>query len=75
MPYFTVAFMTIWFLFIGIGVAAIWPPRSLDPGTIISLALPIFGVALVALGRWFARRELPTLISFLEDTIEAERST
>jgi hypothetical protein len=74
MPYFAVAFMTVWFLFIGVGVAAIWPPRSLEPGTIISIALPIFGVALVAVGRWFARQELPTLIAFLEDTIEAERA-
>ena len=75
MAYFTVAFMTVWFSFIGIGVAAMWPPRSLDPGTIISMALPIFGVALVAFGRWFARQELPTLTAFLEETIEAERAS
>ena len=39
----------------------------------IGLGLPVFGVVLIATGRYFARNESETLIAFLEKTLDAQR--
>jgi uncharacterized membrane protein (DUF485 family) len=73
-----IAFMTIWFAFTLFGAAmslvamniALNNGKSIT-GIIFGLALPLFGVVLVATGRYFARSELATLKEFLEKTIDA----
>jgi hypothetical protein len=75
MPIFSIAFMTVWFSLIGSYFVAALPHLSWrDPGDVVAIALPAFGVALVAIGRWIARDELAKLVAFLEDKIDAERA-
>lgn len=71
-----IAFMTIWFSFLGLmQLAIISSPLRPGEQLIWSLApfalMVAFGTSLIAVGRWLARNELRGLVAFLEETIDA----
>jgi hypothetical protein len=75
---FVIAFMIFWFAVVSVGTTAVLQELAegeVSPfGLLIGLGLPVFGVVLVAVGRYFARTESETLIAFLEETLDAQRA-
>jgi hypothetical protein len=74
---FVIAFMIFWFAVVSVGTLAVLQELAeghASPGALfIGLALPLFGIILVVVGRYFARKESETLTEFLEDTLDAQR--
>lgn len=68
------AFMAVWFSFVALFTTVSVGAAIDGQGTLFNLipfGMLFFGIALVAAGRRFAHDELPALIAFLEETIEA----
>jgi hypothetical protein len=75
-------FMTVWLSVVAlaatIGVAGAIGAEAGDPAQALLLFVPLgmlgFGIALVGMGRWFARDERARLIAFLERTVDGKRA-
>jgi hypothetical protein len=72
-------FMVLWLVAVGAGAfaglsAAVQPTDATEAGLLflVPLAMFVFGIALVAVGRWFARNERQRLIAFLEHAVEGK---
>jgi hypothetical protein len=79
---FAAVFMTVWLSVVAlaatIGVAGAIGAEAGDPAQALLLFVPLgmlgFGIALVGMGRWFARDERARLIAFLERTVDGKRA-
>jgi hypothetical protein len=71
MPGVVVAFLFVWFgSFVLTGLALAF--SDVPAAALGSLGFIAFGIALVAVGRWFARDEAAFLTAFLVETLELE---
>jgi len=79
---FAAVFMTVWLSLVGLAaVGSIWSAIGAAPGEpvqamflLVPLGMFVFGIALVSIGRWFAREERARLITFLERTVDGKRA-
>jgi hypothetical protein len=72
LSWIVIVFMGVWFSLVGMAVIA--TGFSSNPGMLYFPAgMLVFGVALVAAGRWFAREEAAFLTAFLIETLDLEK--
>ncbi len=75
-------FMLLWLSIVAVGAATFVASLMQSPGdfgagdgviaSLMPIAMLVFGVGLVGIGRWIARGERDSLIAFIEETAEAE---